>query len=569
MRTGVKIIAALIIITLAAAAGAYLWVSAVPPMPFGTLSISMGDRPSVDITDSTFASDFSTALSDAALKPFGRGEITAVMETDNNSYIFSKTDQGLLITVGPRNYLINKEAAAQLAVHTGLAPLYADYYPRPLIIETGEKIWHVPPMSGEWEYLGIDGNFHTYDFGEMCPQMVTLDQPTDITYRFESAAKAPYILYGDSFEARTGEAVEASFPIEYGQILTLSATPSYETNVFRGSLSFVLTVAVTSDDENGPPSPDKVDETPPPNVTQPEPERVASEPSPEDPEPVTSEPNAATSGAMSDPELAAQSTQMQFGDITFSISEINTFPGEMLMLKVYGVSASEVVCSTNLRASARFFDDDEGAIGLIPVRLSVEPGNYSLALSVGEHTANWAIHVQDKEFVVQHLTVDQATTEATILSQQANAEYNQKIEPLKSIYDPEVYWSGSFILPVQGRITTEFGTKRYTNGSTTPDWHAAIDIGAAQGTPVLATNSGRVVFSEYIALTGNTILIEHGIGLKSWYYHMDSLNVSTGDMVAQSQIIGTVGSTGFSTGPHLHFGMSVGEYYVNPWSFID
>ena len=72
-----------------------------------------------------------------------------------------------------------------------------------------------------------------------------------------------------------------------------------------------------------------------------------------------------------------------------------------------------------------------------------------------------------------------------------------------------------------------------------------------------------------LPISGNTVLIEHGYGLKSWYYHMDSLNVSQDEMVKQGQIIGEVGSTGFSTGPHLHFAMSVNRVFVNPWTAIE
>ena len=74
-----------------------------------------------------------------------------------------------------------------------------------------------------------------------------------------------------------------------------------------------------------------------------------------------------------------------------------------------------------------------------------------------------------------------------------------------------------------------------------------------------------MLFAGYLQLTGNTVLIEHGYGLKSWYYHMDSLDVSTGQMVEQGQIIGKVGSTGFSTGPHLHFAMRLNGTPIDPY----
>ena len=70
-------------------------------------------------------------------------------------------------------------------------------------------------------------------------------------------------------------------------------------------------------------------------------------------------------------------------------------------------------------------------------------------------------------------------------------------------------------------------------------------------------------------MTGNTVVIEHGYGLKSIYYHMSELDCKVGDMVKKGDIIGKVGSTGFSTGPHLHFSMAVNTVWINPWQFID
>ncbi|WP_343281823.1 M23 family metallopeptidase, partial [Ligaoa zhengdingensis] len=98
---------------------------------------------------------------------------------------------------------------------------------------------------------------------------------------------------------------------------------------------------------------------------------------------------------------------------------------------------------------------------------------------------------------------------------------------------------------------------------------SGIDIAAAAGTPVAAAGSGRVLFADFIQLTGNTVIIEHGFGVKSWYYHMQSLDVAEGDMVKQGDPIGKVGSTGFSTGPHLHFCMSVNNVFTNPWTAFE
>jgi murein DD-endopeptidase MepM/ murein hydrolase activator NlpD len=133
-------------------------------------------------------------------------------------------------------------------------------------------------------------------------------------------------------------------------------------------------------------------------------------------------------------------------------------------------------------------------------------------------------------------------------------------------YDEEIYWRGTFLRPVDGgRITTPFGAIRITNNNVAnPRHHWGIDIAAPTGTPVIATNYGRVVLAEFLMHTGYTIVIEHGGGLKSYHFHMNSIDVTYNEMVERGNLIGTVGSTGFSTGPHLHFEFRIGNQAINP-----
>ncbi|WRS27325.1 M23 family metallopeptidase [Oscillospiraceae bacterium MB08-C2-2] len=258
--------------------------------------------------------------------------------------------------------------------------------------------------------------------------------------------------------------------------------------------------------------------------------------------------------------------------VTFEVAGSDTYPGELAILRAYNVPKGQsVTASTNLNFTPTFFDRGDGThVALLPVSCFTQKGEYSLTLSSGDVSGTYSIRAQNKEFHVQQLTVSASTAEQTILSQKANAEYARIINPLKEVRDAEAYWEGRFILPVQGgKITTPFGTIRYTNGSKEGSVHGAADIALPVGTRVGATNNGRVLYAGYLQLTGNTVLIEHGYGLKSWYYHMNSLAVSTGDMVTTGQKIGEVGSTGFSTGPHLHFGVTVNNVSINPYTAIE
>lgn len=128
---------------------------------------------------------------------------------------------------------------------------------------------------------------------------------------------------------------------------------------------------------------------------------------------------------------------------------------------------------------------------------------------------------------------------------------------------------GGFIWPVpaSGRITSYFGVReRPTAGAST--YHKGIDIGAPTGTKIVAAKGGTVVTASYQVAAGNYIMISHGDGIYTVYMHCSKLLVSVGDVVSQGEEIALVGSTGVSTGPHLHFGVSVGGDYVNPLGYV-
>lgn len=250
----------------------------------------------------------------------------------------------------------------------------------------------------------------------------------------------------------------------------------------------------------------------------------------------------------------------------------DTYPGEIVVLKVTGAPQGQTAtAASSVEFTPKFFRKDaDTQIALLPVSVYVATGKHWVDVSCAGETTRLNFNSKEKTFEVQHLTVEASTAEQTILSQKANTEYEQAIAPIRPIADDKQYWSGRFIMPVSDKkVTTSFGLIRYTNGSTTPGRHNALDLAVPRGTNVAASGGGRVIYSGFLQLTGNTIVIEHGYGLKSWHYHMDTRSVSTGDMVDQGDIIGTVGSTGFSTGPHLHFSMSVNGVFVNPYTLID
>jgi murein DD-endopeptidase MepM/ murein hydrolase activator NlpD len=118
--------------------------------------------------------------------------------------------------------------------------------------------------------------------------------------------------------------------------------------------------------------------------------------------------------------------------------------------------------------------------------------------------------------------------------------------------------------PARGEITTYFGEV----GDTSPRGHAGLDIAAPAGTPVLAAFEGKVVRSGWGDAYGNLVVIEHAGGYETWYGHLDTLGVSEGQVVSHGARVGTVGSTGYSTGPHLHFELRLNHELRNPMRYL-
>lgn len=131
------------------------------------------------------------------------------------------------------------------------------------------------------------------------------------------------------------------------------------------------------------------------------------------------------------------------------------------------------------------------------------------------------------------------------------------------------YSGGAFIWPCPSstRVTSDYGNRiSPTSGASSN--HKGIDIGASYGADIVAAASGTVKVATYSSSAGNYVMIDHGGGLYTVYMHASSLVVSSGQTVSAGQVIAKVGSTGISTGNHLHFGVSLNGSYVNPWGYL-
>jgi murein DD-endopeptidase MepM/ murein hydrolase activator NlpD len=146
---------------------------------------------------------------------------------------------------------------------------------------------------------------------------------------------------------------------------------------------------------------------------------------------------------------------------------------------------------------------------------------------------------------------------------------NNKIGKARAINSDLLFFKNKFIMPVEGIISGVYGSQRILNGK--PKWpHYGIDIAAKKGTNIKSSGTGVVTMAEPdLYYTGGTIIMDHGHGISTIYSHLFTLNVNVGDQVLQGEVIGTVGSTGRSTGPHLDFRVNWFQTRLDPMSIIN
>lgn len=191
-----------------------------------------------------------------------------------------------------------------------------------------------------------------------------------------------------------------------------------------------------------------------------------------------------------------------------------------------------------------------------------------------EFSLTSTLRLEPKKFFSEDIPLDRANTALRTAPDSEKTAQSEAFAKIFETADQEAVHLDSTMTRPLGvwRVTAGFADRRrylYAGGGTDTILHGGLDLGAATGTPVMACGPGRVVYSGERIVTGNTIVIEHLPGLFSIYMHMSSRKVESGAVVAAADIIGAVGSTGLSTGPHLHWELRLGGLSVNPEYWLD
>ena len=201
-----------------------------------------------------------------------------------------------------------------------------------------------------------------------------------------------------------------------------------------------------------------------------------------------------------------------------------------------------------------------------------QPSAVPLAVGATDQVGNRADQQVPVQVVPEEFPLDRVEVSAALLpllAPEVRAEEDRRLAPTYARVSHPRLWEGRFLLPVQGAVITEFGTRRTYNGGPIVGYHNGVDLAAPAGQPVRAANRGRLVLTDEVPLRGRVAVLDHGLGVFTTYAHLAAVDAQIGQVVERGQPFARVGSTGLSTGPHLHWELWVGGANVEPLEWTE
>ncbi len=217
-----------------------------------------------------------------------------------------------------------------------------------------------------------------------------------------------------------------------------------------------------------------------------------------------------------------------------------------------------------------FTPGDEGYWALAGVDPLTPPGSYVLSLSATEGSTGDRLTMQETLSVTagtfSTYNVVVPAERQSLLAPEVSVAEHEIVDAVFAGVSQARLWEGRFDAPLEGelRVTAQFGQRRSYSGGPVTSYHAGLDCGADKGEPVHATARGTVVLAEKLQVRGRAVILDHGLGVFTGYWHLSQIDVTVGQVVEPGEVVGLVGSSGLSTGPHLHWEMRVLGVPVDP-----
>lgn len=216
----------------------------------------------------------------------------------------------------------------------------------------------------------------------------------------------------------------------------------------------------------------------------------------------------------------------------------------------------------------RFAEKNGVYYGLAGVHVLTEPGLYELIIQAVDENGRSAeigadVVVESAQFGYERIKASPSLLDPAVV-----AAERERINALRPTFTRRRGWSSTLQRPCGGTISSDFGTQRAYNDGPYTSYHGGVDLRGPTGTPVYAPADGSVVLAEPLTVRGNALVLDHGWGMLTGYWHLSTIEVDVGQRVQKGDLIARIGSTGLSTGSHLHWEMWVGGVNVNPMEWL-
>ena len=207
-------------------------------------------------------------------------------------------------------------------------------------------------------------------------------------------------------------------------------------------------------------------------------------------------------------------------------------------------------------------------VAVVGLPLDLKAGSQELLVGEGATQKTLRFEVKDKRYPEQHITLkDSSKVNLASADEERATREIAAIQELKRHWRDTAETETDFQLPAEGRLASRFGLRRIFNGEARAP-HSGLDVAVPRGTPIKAAAQGKILATGDYFFNGKTVFIDHGNGLISMYCHLDRIDVQSGDQVTQGQRVGLAGSTGRSSGPHLHWSVVLNGTMVDPELFL-
>ena len=244
--------------------------------------------------------------------------------------------------------------------------------------------------------------------------------------------------------------------------------------------------------------------------------------------------------------------------------------GDLILVKLDSLNAFEPTSMSFMESLCPFYKDNDRFVSLCGIDFQARPDNYNLIIySFNRIIDLYPITVIHGNFSDENLWVNRKFLEFPPEIKKLIEEDREKIKSIFAAPQIEKIFEADFLYPLHRvHVTSHFGTRRIYNNYVSAR-HGGIDYRAPTGTPVIASNSGKVEYTGNHYISGKIIIINHGIDIFSNYLHLSETSVSIGDYVKKGQVIGRSGATGRVTGPHLDFRVRINGVNINPENILN